>query len=75
MIPDQKRRHGGRKELRAFVQDLANAGLRFDLNPTHRRPIGLPSETLLAVEQFWHQYARRMDDSIRERAKAALERK
>jgi len=49
--------------LRAGVQDMVDHGLRFDLTPTH--DLGHP-------EEFWHQYAKRMDEAIRERAEAML---
>lgn len=53
-------------ELEAVLQDIADHGLRFDLNPTHK------IDTRDSSEMFWHAYAKRMDDSIRERAKDAL---
>lgn len=49
-----------------LVRDLAENGLRFSLNPCH------DMSSLDAAEQFWHDYMRRADVQIRERAKAAL---
>lgn len=51
------------KQLRELVQDFADHGLRFDLNPTvFQRGV-----------QPYIDYIKRMDDSVRDRAKAALE--
>lgn len=46
-----------------FLEDVRDNGLRFDLNPTYN-----PNE----AHAFFHDYMRRMDRSIRERAKDAL---
>ena len=54
--------------LQDELNDMADNGLRFDLNPTHI----LGGVDCNEVEQFWHEYAKRMDESIRERAIAAL---
>lgn len=61
-------KHGNRKALREFVEDLANHGLRFDLNPTHKFKDMITSET------FWHEYAKRMDLETRKRAQSALDK-
>src|SRR4051812_39105630 len=54
------------KVLRALVEDLAANGLRFDMTPTHEM------SSLNTAERFWHDYFRRADASVRERAAAAL---
>lgn len=59
-------KHGGRAEIRKFVEDLKNHGLRFDLNPTHA------GGDLMKVEVFWHDYVRQMNESVRERAAKVL---
>lgn len=66
-----------------FARDLAEHGIRFDLMPTTiLSPGGLPVGGTYTVEQvmnfsnrvhgFYHEYLRRIDDSIRERARDAL---
>lgn len=49
--------------LRAFVSDLANAGIRFDLNPT----VDMSAGSVAYVH-----YLARIDKTIRERAADAL---
>lgn len=49
--------------LRGVLEDFVEHGLRADLNPTHdlRKP-----------EEFWHSYIRQIEESVRQRAEAAL---
>jgi hypothetical protein len=52
--------------LESELKDMAEHGLRFDLNPCHDMTDQNTSE------RFWHSYARRMDEAARDRARAAL---
>lgn len=49
--------------MRDQLMDFARWGMRFDLNPTHN---------LAEAEEFWHDYAQRMQTSVKERATEAL---
>ena len=58
-------------ELVEALNDFATHGLRFDLNPTHDLSyVGTDAGNRAA--EFWHAYIKRMDESVRERARAAL---
>jgi hypothetical protein len=54
-------------ECRRVLQDMADNGLRYDLNPTH------DMSDLDSAETFWHSYMRKADTEIRRRAKAAID--
>lgn len=53
------------ERLREALEDFAQHGTRHDLNPTHVRLGEGPAGG-------WEQYIARMDDSVRQRAAAAL---
>jgi hypothetical protein len=53
-------------DLRKFVEDVAAHGIKADINPTHQ------SDTIQEVEEFWHDYIRRIDRSMREAANECL---
>lgn len=55
--------------LRILLQDFANHGLRFDLNPTHMLSGGWEES-----ERFWHAYFKDANDSLKRRARKALEK-
>lgn len=69
-IPAYSRPHDSREagdaEVLAFVQDVADHGLRADMNPTH------DCSSVESRETFWHRYIRRVDEALRSRAKAAI---
>jgi len=53
----------GATRLRECLVDFAENGLRADLSPTH---------DLDNPEEFWHSYIRRVEESVKLRAKQAL---
>jgi hypothetical protein len=53
------------------LREFAEHGLRFDLNPTHDLSYTRTEAGTRAAE-FWHQYIKRMDERVRERAQEAL---
>lgn len=59
---------GREKYFRNLLQDFANHGLRFDLNPTHMLSGGREES-----ERFWHAYFKDANDSLKRRAREALE--
>lgn len=60
--------HTAKQIAIAALSELADVGLRCDMNPTH----DMSSEE--SIEMFWHDYLRRVDESLREfvRHKLAL---
>lgn len=58
-------------EVVAALRDFKDHGLRFDLNPTHDLSYVVTEEGRAAA-MWWHEYIRRMDKSVRERAATAL---
>jgi len=62
------------RDLEAALRGFKDDGLRFDLNPTHDLRYAATEEGRAAA-MWWHDYIRRMDQSVRERAASALETK
>lgn len=56
-----------RTRTETLARDIADHGLSADLNPT------MPSSDSAALYVRWSEYLRRLDASLRERARAALD--
>ncbi len=69
IIERLERAEAERDAMKAVVQDFAEFGCRHDTTPTIGGRIKSPADTM-----GWYGYVQSMDDSVRNRAKAALEK-